>query len=71
MTSKESVKIEYIPVSELHPDAANPRRITDEQLESLTRSIREFGLVDPVIARQEDNTVIADISVWLRHEGWV
>ena len=58
MTSRESVKIEYIPISELHPDAANPRRINDEQSESLTRSIREFGLVDSVIARQEDKTVI-------------
>ena len=58
MTSKESIKIEHVPVDELRPDPANPRRISDEELESLTRSIREFGFVDPIIARAEDNTVI-------------
>ena len=26
--------------------------------EALTRSIQEFGLVDPIIARREDSTVI-------------
>ena len=42
----------------LRPDPANPRRISDEELESLTRSIREFGLIDPIIARMEDKVVI-------------
>jgi DNA modification methylase len=42
----------------LRPDPANPRRISDKELESLTRSIREFGLIDPIIARREDKTVI-------------
>ena len=42
----------------LRPDPANPRRISDQELEALTRSIREFGLVDPIIARREDKTVI-------------
>ena len=42
----------------MRPDPANPRRISDQELEALTRSIREFGLVDPIIARREDKTVI-------------
>ena len=45
-------------IGELRPDPANPRRISDRELESLTRSIQQFGMVDPVIARREDNTVI-------------
>lgn len=39
-------------------DAANPRRITPDQLEALTRSIHEFGFVTPVLARREDGVVI-------------
>jgi DNA modification methylase len=42
----------------LRPDPANPRRISDQELETLTRSINEFGLIDPIIARREDKMVI-------------
>ena len=52
------VEIEHLPIDSLHPDPANPRRISDAELEALTRSIREFGFLDPVIARREDRTVI-------------
>src|SRR5918999_5019285 len=60
MTNQQTqeLAITQVPISELHPDPANPRRINDEELESLTRSIRQFGLVDPIIARREDKTVI-------------
>jgi len=52
------LEITHLPIGDLRPDPANPRRISDEELESLTRSIREFGLIDPIIARREDKTVI-------------
>jgi ParB-like chromosome segregation protein Spo0J len=58
MTNIEPIAIEHLPIDELRPDLANPRRISDEELEALTRSINEFGLVDPIIARAEDKTVI-------------
>ena len=59
MTLKDqALEISHLPMGELKPDPANPRRISDGELESLTRSIREFGLVDPLIARREDNVVI-------------
>jgi DNA modification methylase len=57
-TPKPSIEIEYVPIENLKPDSANPRRISDDELEALTRSIREFGLIDPVIARKEDSMVI-------------
>jgi len=56
--SAPALAIEDVPIDDLHPDPANPRRIADAELESLTRSIQTFGLVDPVIARREDGTVI-------------
>jgi len=50
--------IKHVPIADLRPDPFNPRRIADAELEALTRSIREFGLIDPIIARREDRTVI-------------
>ncbi|HZA25538.1 MAG TPA: ParB N-terminal domain-containing protein, partial [Dehalococcoidia bacterium] len=58
MLEAHGLEITYLPIEELRPDPANPRRIGDQELESLTRSIREFGLVDPIIARRKSKTVI-------------
>ena len=58
MQQNQELEITHLPIGDLRPDPANPRRISDEELESLTRSIREFGLIDPIIARMEDKVVI-------------
>jgi len=58
MVATKDIDITHLPIGDLRPDPANPRRISDEELESLTRSIREFGLIDPIIARREDKVVI-------------
>ena len=50
--------VEPIPIDRLRPDPANPRRISDEELDSLTRSLHQFGFVQPVLARKEDGVVI-------------
>jgi DNA modification methylase len=57
-SANREITIQQILIEELRPDPANPRRISDQELEALTRSIQEFGMVDPIIARKEDNTVI-------------
>jgi DNA modification methylase len=57
-TPLPSLSVEEVPIDLLRPDPANPRRIGDEELESLTRSLRKFGLVQPVLARRENGTVI-------------
>jgi len=59
METLGELRIEQVPIGDLRPDAGNPRRISDDELEALTRSIKEFGLVDPIIARREGETVIA------------
>ena len=38
-----TIAIEHVAIDGLRPDPANPRRISDAELESLTRSLREFG----------------------------
>lgn len=58
MQKTMDLAIVQMPVGELRPDPANPRRISDTELESLTRSIREFGLVEPVVVRKDDHVVI-------------
>ena len=50
--------IEQVPIDQLRPDPANPRRIGEEELDSLERSLRQFGFVQPVLARREDGLVI-------------
>jgi DNA modification methylase len=50
--------VEQVPLDQLRPDPANPRRIGDDELDSLERSLRQFGFVQPVLARKEDRTVI-------------
>jgi DNA modification methylase len=49
---------ELVPLDQLHPDPANPRRISEEELDALERSLRQFGFVQPVLARRADQTVI-------------
>ncbi len=52
------ITVEQVAIDTLRPDPANPRRISDEELEALTRSLRRFGFVQPVLARRDDQVVI-------------
>lgn len=54
----EQIVIEQIPIDKLKPWPGNPRVITEEQLQSLVNSIKEFGFVEPVIVRPSDQMVI-------------
>src|SRR5215216_5938112 len=58
MKTPPIIAIEQILIDDLRPDPANPRRISNDQLEALTRSLQEYGFVQPVLARREDATVI-------------
>ena len=55
--SKE-LKYEKRKVSELIPYARNTRTHTDEQINQVASSIREFGFMNPIIVNQ-DNTILA------------
>src|SRR5664280_835755 len=57
-TSLPSLNVEEISIDELRLDPANPRRISEDELDALERSLRQFGFVQPVLARREDRTVI-------------
>ena len=56
--SAPGLRVEQVPIERLLPDPANPRRITEVELEALTRSIRAFGFVEPVLARRRTRALI-------------
>jgi len=56
--SLPSLTVEEVAIDHLRPDPANPRRIGEEELDALERSLRQFGFVQPVLARREDGVVI-------------
>ena len=58
MTATTFLVVEQVALDQLRPDPANPRRISDEELDALERSLRQFGFVQPVLARKEDCVVI-------------
>ena len=53
-----SINIEYIPVAEIIPYAANSRTHSDTQVTQIAASIREFGFTNPILVNGE-NTIIA------------
>ena len=53
----EKLKIEYVPIGELKTYASNAKVHTAEQIESIKKSIQEFGMNDP-IAVWKDNEII-------------
>jgi DNA modification methylase len=57
-SSLRPLAVEQVPIDDLRPDPANPRRISEDELDALERSLRQFGFVQPVLARREDRTVI-------------
>ena len=58
MTGPDLLTVEQVAIDQLRPDPANPRRIGEEELDALERSLHQFGFVEPVLARREDRTVI-------------
>src|SRR5437588_277136 len=58
MITATRIEIEHVAIDELGPDPANPRKISDAELEALTRSVNEWGFVQPVLARRDDHVVI-------------
>src|SRR5450756_79785 len=58
MLRTSPLTVEQVPLEQLHPDPANPRRIDPAELDALERSLRQFGFVQPVLARRADGVVI-------------
>jgi DNA modification methylase len=53
-----TIAVEYVERGALRSAEYNPRTISEKELANLERSVGEFRLVDPIIARRADGTVI-------------
>ena len=43
-----------LPIDQIHPNAKQPRQVFDEDaLAELTHSVREFGVLQPIVVRQD------------------
>lgn len=47
MTLAAAPSVEEVPLDDLRPDPADPRRIGDHEPEALTQRLRRFGVVQP------------------------
>jgi len=54
----ERIFVEYVGVDTLRPAQGHPRIMLEEEMQALESSIDHFGLVDPIIVRRQDNTII-------------
>lgn len=52
-------RLEEVAIADLRPFAGNPRRISEQGIRDLRRSLREFGWTNPVLAQRGTNMVIA------------
>ena len=57
-TGLSPLSVEQVPINNLRPDPAKLRRIHDDEPDALERSLRQWGFVQPVVARREDGVVI-------------
>ena len=57
--SKKNMNIEEININQIKPAKYNPRKITDNELNKLKKSIQEYGLVDPLIINLNNMTIIS------------
>jgi ParB-like chromosome segregation protein Spo0J len=57
-TNKENMKIQNMALSKLKPYPGNPRKIPQEAVDAVARSIREFGFRVPIVV-DASNVIIA------------
>lgn len=58
MELKQDLQVEYLPYSEIKKYSRNARTHSDEQIDQLVNSMREFGWTQPVLI-DENNVLIA------------
>lgn len=57
MKKGDGMKVQEIEISKLKPAKYNPRKISEEELKKLVKSINEYGFVEPIVVNK-DMTVI-------------
>lgn len=52
------VELEEIHITDIIPSEYNPRRISEEEYDKLSKSLNSFGVVDPIIVNLKNNHII-------------
>ncbi|MBT9168617.1 MAG: putative chromosome-partitioning protein ParB [Syntrophomonadaceae bacterium] len=52
---RDNLKIIYVPIDSIKPNEYNPKQLTRKEAQDLGKSIREFGMVDPLIVNSASN----------------
>ena len=58
VAEKRRISVEYVDLDLLQPNPENPRVMPKEEIQALEQSVDHFGLVDPIIVRRQDISVI-------------
>jgi site-specific DNA-methyltransferase (adenine-specific) len=53
------VRVEHVLIDSIHPWEANPRHMPAGEVGNLQRSVAQWGMVQPLVVRRADNTIIA------------
>ncbi len=57
-SKRDITKIVYYKIEDIKPAKYNPRVISDEELSGLRESIKEFGIIDPLIINKRSGVLI-------------
>jgi ParB-like chromosome segregation protein Spo0J len=58
MHQRESLPVEERAISAVHPYPGNPRRITDQAIEKVAASLKEFGWRQPIVVDAEGVIIV-------------
>lgn len=58
MNTTATIAFDYVDIDKLSPAEWNPREMPKGEMDKLKRSIKAFGMVDPIIARKSDGLII-------------
>lgn len=53
------VEIDKIKLADIHKAEYNPRTISEENYQKLKNSVKNFGLVEPILINLKNNTIIS------------
>ena len=54
----QEIKVEYVSIDKIKPYRKNARKHSDESVEVIANSIKEFGMADPIAVWGKDNIII-------------
>ena len=66
LRNRENLKheVKYVAIDKLKPNPKNPRLISEDELGKLVWSIKEYGLIQPIIVNEKTNLIIGGHQRW-------